>query len=113
MGIVVGFICGLAMPDRWQTVRSEFVSQYPDAPRAVFTYVTNLPVGGREVHGIIEEGERYTALHYCGWNFDVYPHPKEIEFFTDLCRRMSGLEPYKIKLIPKNMPWIPDFVADR
>ena len=89
IGLAVGFLFDMIVLRSDKEVRSEFIRQYPNAPRVVLTYVTDLPVGGRKVHGIIEEGEGYTNIHYCGWNFDVYPHPKEFDLFTDLCYRMS------------------------
>jgi len=107
VGIVAGFLIDFGIYGTGGNIHSDFIGQYPDAPRVILTYVTDLPVGGRHVHGIIEEAESYTALHYCGWNMDVYPHPKENEFFNDLCRRMSGLYPSGIKLVPKALPWIP------
>ncbi len=116
VGIVVGFLIGLGIFGTGGKVHSDFLGHYPDAPRIVLTYVTDLPVGGRRVHGIIEEGEKYTALHYCGWNMDVYPHPKESDFFNDLCHRMlmSHVVPYRLKLIPKPvpMPWMPDKIGE-
>jgi len=89
VGTVAGFLICLGILGTGGTMKTEFVGKHPHGASVVLTYVTNLPVGDRKVHGIIEEGMGYTNIHYCGWNFDVYPHPKEFDLFSNLCFRMN------------------------